>query len=218
MTDAIDRTFFFDHVRSALFSGVLTQGQVDGMELILAVWERDHGAADGRWLAYALATAFHETAFTMQPVEERGGSAYFMRRYDKSGRRPDFAMRVLGNTQAGDGVLFHGRGFVQLTGRRNYRLMGETFGVDLTSGPAAAARALESGLAARIMFKGMIEGLFTGRKLADYFLGRTADWRNARRIVNGLDQADRIGTYGRKFHGAIRRAAESRSADAARLA
>jgi hypothetical protein len=199
----INRKFFFDRVRSNLFAGSLKQSQVEGMTFILDVWEDEHAAKDDRWLAYALATAYHETAFTMKPIHEYGGSTYFFRRYDKDGDRPSFARNVLGNTEPGDGVLFHGRGFVQLTGRRNYGVMGKAFRVDLISGAAAADRVLEKELAARIMFKGMEEGVFTGKAFADFFDGAREDWRNARRIINGLDQADKIAVYAKEFYGAI---------------
>lgn len=61
----INRKFFFEHVRANLFAGRLTASQVSGMTFILDVWEAGHAAQDDRWLAYALGTAFHETAFTM---------------------------------------------------------------------------------------------------------------------------------------------------------
>ena len=197
----INRKFFFDQARSTLFAGKLSAGQVEGMGYVLDVWEADHFSKDDRWLAYALGTTFHETAFTMQPIQERGGDAYFRKRYDIDGN-PKVA-RSLGNTQAGDGVRFHGRGFVQLTGRANYAKCEKKFGGDLTSSRAAADGVLEKGLAARIMFFGMETGLFTGRKLGDCFKGETADWKNARRIINGLDMADDIATYARKFYAAI---------------
>lgn len=200
----INRRFFFSHAREVLFTGRLTQGQVDGLNFILDAWERSHAKKDDRWLAYALATAFHETGFTMQPVRERGGNAYFFRMYDPGSPLPRRA-RLAKSMGAlpGDGVIFYGRGYVQLTWRRNYARMGKTFGVDLTTDAAAADRVLQAELAAKIMFKGMEDGLFTGKKFASYFNASTEDWRGARRIINGLDQAEVIAMYGRKFYSCI---------------
>ena len=198
----INRKFFFDHVRANLFAGRLTASQVSGMNFILDVWEASHAAQDDRWLAYALGTAFHETAFTMQPIKELGGDKRFHDLYDIGGRNPTLA-RGLGNLQPGDGILFHGRGYVQLTGRANYKRMQAAFGGDLTSSRAAADGVLQPALAAKIMFKGMIEGIFTGKKLGDYFNGPREDWVNARRIINRLDRADDIAGYARKFYAAL---------------
>ncbi|MDF1853819.1 MAG: hypothetical protein P1U85_23525, partial [Verrucomicrobiales bacterium] len=43
--------------------------------------------------------------------------------------------KVLGNTQPGDGWKFRGRGYFNLTGRDNYKRMGDRIGVDLVSNP-----------------------------------------------------------------------------------
>lgn len=185
---SINRKFFFDTVRHRLFGGKLTQKQVEGLTVILDEWEADHWNKDDRWLAYMLATAFHEVDKTMQPITEyASGRAY-------EGRRD------LGNTQKGDGVRFKGRGFVQLTGRANYEKMSRIVGRDLVSNPEIA---LETAVATQIMFYGMEHGSFTGRKLADYFNERKEDWVQARRIINRLDKANLIADYGRKFYSAI---------------
>jgi putative chitinase len=200
----INRDFFFDQCQRTLFTRRLSAAQKSGMTAILDAWEPALSRSDDRWLAYALGTTFHETQFTMQPIREHGDAAYFTKMYDPNSsvpKRAALARRM--NARPGDGPIFYGRGFVQLTWRVNYAKMGQTYRTDLTSGAAAADGALEPDLAAKIMFKGMIDGIFTGKKLADYFNPRTADWKNARRIVNGLDHADDIATYAKKFYAAI---------------
>jgi putative chitinase len=183
----IDRKLFFDGVRNGPFPGKLSASQVAGMEAILDEWE-DRDLKDLRQLAYMLATAFHETAQTMQPITEFGPKSYFSK-YE--GRKD------LGNTVPGDGYKYRGRGYVQLTGRRNYTLASKKIGVDLVADPADA---LNPEVAAPIMFVGMAEGWFTGVKLSTYFNAAKTDWKNARRIINGLDRADLIAGYARSFY------------------
>lgn len=72
----MNRAYFFNRVRDALFGGRLSQTQVDGLTKILDYAESKYPSMDVRWLAYILATAKHETAHTMQPVREMGGEAY----------------------------------------------------------------------------------------------------------------------------------------------
>lgn len=200
----INRKFFFDQCRQTLFTGKLGKDQVGGLSFILDVWEKNHAKKDDRWLAYALGTAFHETSFTMQPIRERGGKDYFFRMYDPDSPLPKRAAQARSvGAQPGDGVVFYGRGYVQLTWRANYAKMGKAFGLDLTSSAVAADQVLQAELAARIMFKGMEEGAFTGRKLADYFNPTTEDWKNARRIINRNDCDEIIAMYAKKFYSAV---------------
>ncbi len=195
----INQRFFFDQVRGNLFQGKLSASQAKGLSAILDEWEKSYAAKDDRWLAYALATTHHETARTMLPIHEFGGNAYFHRMYDKNGSRPKVA-KELGNTEAGDGVRFHGRGYVQLTGRRNYKRMGDVVGANLVSDPD---KAMDPTIATRILFEGMASGFFTGKKLPDYFNKNTENWIEARRIINRLDKAEMIAGYGKKYYAAI---------------
>jgi hypothetical protein len=64
-------------------------------------------------------------------------------------------------------------------------------------------RVLELRHATNIMFYGMINGIFTGKKLGKYFNSRTDDWIGARRIINGLDRAHLVASYARKYYAAI---------------
>ena len=201
----MEMRLFFDSVRKSLFSGRLLPPQVVGLNHIIGAWNAAPDVLDNRWVAYALATVCHETEKTMQPIREKGSKAYFFRMYDKdsleAGRRRVAAR--LGNVKAGDGVLFHGRGYVQITGRRNYLLFERLLGIDLTSSADAADRLLLPDNAATVMVEGMTKGLFTGKALSDYFTNQKTDWINARRIINGVDRADDIAGYAQTFHAAL---------------
>ena len=187
----INRKFFFDYVRLHLFGGSLKQSQVEGLTAILDRWESHHAKNDDRWLAYILATVHHETDRKFQGIEEYGSNAYF-KKYD--GRAS------LGNNQPGDGLRFKGRGFVQLTGRRNYTNFSKILKIDLVNNPQLA---LDLGNCVKILFYGMTNGSFTGKKLSDYFNPNKGDWVNARRIINGVDKANLIAGYGKQFYAAI---------------
>lgn len=186
-------TAFFDAIRPH-FGGSLTQPQVDGINAIMEMWRRA-GDGDVRKLAYLLATTQHETGGTMQPIYERGKKAYF----DKYEPGTDIGKR-LGNTLAGDGYRYRGRGYVQLTGRGNYRKAGEKVNTDLLANPDLA---LQPDIAAMVLVKGCLEGWFTTKKLGDYINATKCDYRNARRVVNGLDKADTIALYAGEFEKAL---------------
>jgi putative chitinase len=194
----IDRKIFFARIRRSLFSGRIGPRQVEGVNAILNTWF-ETGSSDLRQLAYVLATAYHETAWTFQPIKERGGLSYLTNNYDITGNRPKLA-RANGNIHVGDGARYAGRGFVQLTWRNNYRTVGKKLGLDLEGKPQLA---LEINIAALILVKGMIDGWFTGRKLGQYFGIDKQDWVNARRIVNGLDKARSIAAQGKLFLAAM---------------
>lgn len=199
----MNRAAFFASLRSrtsGVFGASLSQGQVTGTEGIID--EALRRRTFKNHLAYMLATTYHETAHTMQPIHERGGRAYF-NKYDAGtsiGKR-------LGNTVKGDGYLYRGRGLVQITGRANYAKASKKLGVDFITDPD---RVLEPKLAIAIMFAGMEEGWFTGKDLLDYIdLEDEADaedlreYANARRIINGTDKAVQIGQYAIAFENAL---------------
>lgn len=200
----INRQIFFDAVRKAPFSGTISAGQLEGLQAILDEWER-RGLTDRRWLAYMLATAFHETGATMQPIKEKGGDAYLKRMYDPHGARPALAKKN-GNVYPGDGVRYAGRGLPQLTWRNNYRRMGRLLGLPLEENPDLALR---MDVAVQIMFEGMLGGVYTGKRLAQYFNASTDDPKGARKIVNGTDKAAKIAGYHKAFLAALEAASEA---------
>lgn len=182
---AFDLAAFFDTMRKEF--GSLSTSQVSGAESLIAAL----GDWPVSWIAYALATAYHETAHTMQPIKERGGEAYFKRMYDIMGERPAKA-RELGNVKPGDGARYAGRGYVQLTGRANYAQYGLADNPDDAMKPEVAARVLKDG---------MEKGRFTGKSLKDYLPG---DYIGARRVINGTDRAQMIADYAIKFEKALK--------------
>lgn len=192
----IYRKHFFDTVRDNLFGGSMNQGQVRGMEAILREWEKRE-LTDLRWLAYMLATAYHETAKTMAPIEEYGkGKGY---RYGKKIKRSGIPYSL-------PDKLYYGRGYVQLTWYENYETMGRLLHQDFLNQPELA---LVPEIAAEIMFEGMTKGNsnfgdFTGKSLENYFNDKKEDWLNARRIINRLDKADLVAGYAKKFYAAVK--------------
>lgn len=187
----INRTFFFSQVRNTLFNGKLKQGQVEGLTAILNEWESANSKKDDRWLAYMLATTHHETDTTMQPIEEYGKG---------KGKRYGKRIKMSGKPYTDTDNIFYGRGFVQLTWYENYEKAGKKLKVDFIRYPE---KVMNLGNATKIMFLGMAEGWFTGKKLGDYFSITKNDWYNARRIINGIDKASAIAAYGLKYYAAI---------------
>ncbi|HEX2684894.1 MAG TPA: glycoside hydrolase family 19 protein [Ferruginibacter sp.] len=187
----INRLFFFTQVRLSLFDGKLKQSQVDGITAILDEWERNNSKKDDRWLAYMLSTTHHETAATMQPIEEFGKGK--TRPYGKK-------LKMSRKPYTDTNNIFYGRGFVQLTWYENYDKAGKKLNRNFINNPE---NVMELTNATKIMFMGMAEGWFTGKKLGDYFNANKEDWVNARRIINGLDRADWIASYAKKYYASI---------------
>jgi len=90
----------------------------------------------GNELAQLVAQCAHETAnFTR--LTEFGGRLDF-RKYDPK-HNPRKA-KMLGNKQAGDGERYKGRGYIQLTGRDNYKRAGQALGLPLEQRPELVER------------------------------------------------------------------------------
>ncbi|MBO3759471.1 glycoside hydrolase family 19 protein [Ciceribacter sp. L1K22] len=190
---------FFDAVRRDPFPGRLSRGQVAGMTEIAAAWERLAAGEDPRGLAYGLATAFHETAGTMQAVRETLAKtdSQAVARLDRAyaaGRLPQVKRPYW--RPDGEGKTWYGRGLVQITHKSNYQRLSEATRLDLVTDPD---RALDLEVAATVLVVGMVKGLFSGRRLGEFFNGTAEDWRGARRIVNGTDREDLVAGYGKAF-------------------
>ncbi len=179
-----NRRKFFDQYRR-LF-GSLTAEAVAGLEFLLGRFEKDNWT-DARLIAYCLATVKIETAHTFLPITERGERAYF-NKYEWR--------KTLGNKETGDGYKYRGRGFSQITGRKNHQTFSDLLGIDLINKPE---KALEPNVAFDILAIGMLRGLFTGKRLPDYINSVKTDYKGARKTVNGTDKAEQIADYAEKF-------------------
>lgn len=225
----MNKKLFFDTIRFSLF-GSLTVNQVEGIEAILDACE-EFKVTDLRQIASILATPMIETGGSYIPLTEnlnysvealrakfpnRIGAAQANQYGRKAGQSAnqkmianiiyggDWGWANLGNTAPEDGWNMRGRGLAQITGRRNYTKLGKLLGIDLVSNPDEAG---ELQTAARILVVASRDGLFTTKKLSDYFNDKVTDWRNARRIVNGLDRADDLAKWSIQFHDALKKAA-----------
>lgn len=93
------------------------------------------GLAGEIFLRLAIATVYTETrGFTpLTEFKSKYNTSPGGHPYDLYDSRAD-----LGNQGAPDGDRFKGRGFIQLTGRENYRVFGEKLSVDLLGNPELA--------------------------------------------------------------------------------
>jgi len=190
---------FFASCRMGIMGPTLDNKEVSGANAILDAML----GLPIAWCAYALATAWHETAHTMQPIKEYGGDKYFTRMYDITGNRPTLAMRM-GNTTPGDGPKYCGRGYVQLTWKSNYQKASEKLGIDLVGNPDFA---MDLNVAADILRHGMRNGWFTGKSFQTYLPASgpatAAQFQAARRIINGVDKSALIAGYAVEFQKAL---------------
>lgn len=182
---------FFDAIRTTI---PLTTGNVAGFERVIGYGEdKGYHIKD---VAYVTATAYWETAHTMQPVKE----AYWL---SEDWRKKNLRY-----------YPWYGRGDVQLTWEENYKKAGKELGVDLTTDPE---KALDPKISVQVLYHGMEKGWFTGKKLSDYVTKNTtqtyaltqAEYKNARRIVNGTDKDDEIASIAIKLYKALQKASYS---------
>ena len=138
-----------------------TPGGQYGESSLLAAMSRA-GIVDPTERAMFLAQMAHESGNFRYDEEIASGQAY-------EGRSD------LGNTQPGDGVRYKGRGYIQLTGRANYRDYGNRLGVDLENNPDLAK---DPNIAADI-------AIAYWQQRVDRNAARAGDVRTVTRNING---------------------------------
>lgn len=183
----MDKKKFYDAIRKNVN---LTTQNVMGMDKVLDYLEQKE--ENLQQAAYVIATAWWETAQTMQPVRE----AYWL---SESWRKKNLRY-----------YPYYGRGYVQLTWDYNYKKASDYFGVNFVKQPDLV---MEPEYALPILVVGIQEGWFTGKKMDDYIDNIDEDdseelreYKNARRIVNGTDKADTIGRLALVFEKGLKAA------------
>jgi predicted chitinase len=177
------------------FREPLNNKQKQGYQAIFSYWESSP-MNDSRRLAYALATAYHETGGEMQPIREcfcstdEASVRAVTRMFEKGKIRRNYAI------PHANGKSYFGRGLVQLTHGENYERLGKAIGLPLYDDPDLA---LDMDTAVKILFVGMRQGLFTGKSFNNYFTRSLTDWTGARKII-GYDRAELVAEYAEKIY------------------
>lgn len=189
----INRKATYENIR--LSFGKLSSKQVEGFEAIFNEFERQK-LTDFRFLAYILATIWHEVNKTMQPIEEYG-----------KGKGKKYGQRVWYNGKRYTDIqhIFYGRGHVQNTWRDIYEKLTiaakkQGYNWDFVNHPELL---LEMEPSIWATFYAMQSGLYTGKNLNDFFNHKINDPVNARRIINGTDKAILIARYYYSFYKCI---------------
>ena len=193
----------FDIIRKAF--GKLSESQVSAFNHIVSAMDADKSITYPQG-AYILATIWHETATTMQPIAEYGkGKGRTYGRWYRGSKDQVYTFKDGSGTtvylQSDYPHLYYGRGYVQLTWFENYKKASEKLKHDFLNNPDDV---MQIEHATNILLLGMKEGWFTGRKLSDYINQSKKDYLNARRIINGMDKASLIAGYAETFEKALR--------------
>lgn len=199
----INKEIFYQEYRK-YFGKRLSQSTVDTIEAILDEFNRNinnSGPRAAEKFAYMMATVRHEVGPKMIPIiENMNYTASRIRQVWPSrfktvrdaepyARNPEklannvYANRLgNGSPSSGDGYRYRGRGIgAQFTGKVNYEKFSKLFGIDFVNNPDLA---LDRKLGAKILYKGSMEGLFTGVSLNNYITSCCVDYVNARRVIN----------------------------------
>lgn len=149
--------------------GKLNSEQKEGLDFLLTKLENSRRIDTEPKRAYTLATIYWETAHTFQPITEMGTMDYLRSRAYWP---------------------YIGRGYVQLTWQKNYKLFGDYLNIDLVKFPEKAGdketawKILEIGMTDKF---GIKDPDFTAYTLEDFFHDGLHNYKQARKIINPRD-------------------------------
>lgn len=175
----MNRKIFFDEYRKTLDPDrSISLQEVKDIDLFLSFYERDRVMFSLPQWAYIFATVYHETEATFHPVREGI-------RVSEDWRKRHFRY-----------YPHYGRGYVQLTWKRNYKVYSDKLNIDLVKNPD---KSMIPEVSWFILVDGFEKGIFTGKKISDYINDQKKDYKNARICINGTDRMDLIANYAKEF-------------------
>jgi len=200
------------------YAPLLSSEDEEGIKYILETAINDKDLTFIPELAYMLATTKHETAHTFRGIKEYGkGSG---RSYGKEITVTDTTTKQTYKNK------YYGRGYVQLTWGYNYQRIDHKLGngifpnknkikeADYNKGFTISDpdksiylnpdKALEKENSYIGLVWGMQKGIYTSRKISRYVNATKIDYINARRVINGIDQANKIADYAENFESLLR--------------
>lgn len=190
----IQRTKFFDGYKREF--GKLNDSQVEGLETMLKGFDETPHFNLATQYANILAQTARETNWTFKPKVE----GYYIKGnrkkalYNYYARNNPSALRTIFPYGWDSNLTYEGRGRTQTTHLFNYMNISEALDIDCVENPDLL---LDDETDIKVLLHCYHTGLWTGKKLTDYINDNKTDYKNARRVVNGLDawreiQADSI--------------------------
>jgi len=192
---------------------ILSSENKEGIKFILKTAKNDKNLTFIPELAYMLATTKHETAHTFRGIKEYGKGTG--RSYGKEITVTDTKMKKTYKNK------YYGRGYVQLTWGYNYQRIDHKLGNGIfpnrkktkegdynkgftINSPTKSIylnpdKALEKENSYIGLVWGMQKGIYTSKKIGSYINATKIDYINARRVINGIDQANKIAHYAENF-------------------
>ena len=148
-------------------------------------------------LRYGISNSIRQLCFLAQ-VGHESGSLFFTEEL-ASGAAYE-GRKNLGNIKPGDGIRFKGRGLIQITGRTNYKAVGDDLGIDLINNPTLlGARNVNVCTAQQLKNAAMSAGWFwNSRKL-----NTIADAINIAKPIDAGTNLDNFILITKKINGGI---------------
>lgn len=196
----ISREKFYQGYRETF--GKLSEMQKIGLDYMLDGFDETEYFNLATQYAGMLAQTARETNWTFQPMVE----GYYIKAnrkkalYNYYTKNNPGALRTIFPYGWNTPQTYEGRGRTQTTHIFNYSAIRDKLGIDCVENPDLL---LDNKTDIKVMLYCYATGLWTGKKLTDYINEEKTDFKNQRRVVNGLDAWEEIQENSIKFYNII---------------